>query len=476
MDANLNPSGAMQLVFTFTFDPYDSFTTTAFSVSSSSVNNPSANYPNQGVEIFYTTGTGSFNSPTGSLTLYLNPGTTFGAGNLAQNWTMTGEGNITGGGRPRLTYFLNGSFSTQLSANLTYSLKATGTLAPFGNVTMNSTIQATFAGGPIPGQATGTLTWNGTDGVNVTFPVADLQLSVNKTIATITGGQGAFAGASGSLNLTLTQTTRGVYTLTGAGSVTQPPPPILPPEITSVRTSGSPAPAIAQNGWIEIKGNNLVPSTTPAGGVSWSNAPEFVLGRLPTQLNGVSVTVDGKPAYVFWFCSAATTPACGVDQINVLTPLDSTLGPVPVVVTNSVGSSAPLMIALQAVAPSFLLFNAKGYVVATHADFSLAGPASLFPGLSTPASAGETIVLYGVGFGLPATALTDGSSMQSGALPAQPVCAIGRAPVTVASALVLPGLYQIAVTVPSAAASGDNAVTCTYGGASTPSGDLIAVR
>ena len=46
---------------------------------------------------------------------------------------------------------------------------------------------------------------------------------------------------------------------------------------------------------------------------------------MPTRLGGVSATVNGKPAYVYWFCSAATTPTCGSDQINVLTPLDDTV-------------------------------------------------------------------------------------------------------------------------------------------------------
>ena len=46
--------------------------------------------------------------------------------------------------------------------------------------------------------------------------------------------------------------------------------------------------------------------------MTWSNAPEFASGRMPTQLAGVSVTVNGRPAYVYF-----VSPA----QINVLTPL-----------------------------------------------------------------------------------------------------------------------------------------------------------
>src|SRR5579871_6639031 len=43
--------------------------------------------------------------------------------------------------------------------------------------------------------------------------------------------------------------------------------------ITSINTSGSPPSAgIAPNGWIEIKGTNLVPASTPTGGVTWGNS------------------------------------------------------------------------------------------------------------------------------------------------------------------------------------------------------------
>jgi uncharacterized protein (TIGR03437 family) len=420
-------------------------------------------------------GTGAFNFATGNVTMTLVQGPSFPSGSLGRSWTMTGEGNIKPGAGIVTPIALNGSYTTQLTANLTYSLNGAGTLTPLGNVTMNSTIQASYTGTTIPGNGTAMLSLNATDSINAAFSVANLASTLNKFVANVTGGTGAFAGATGSLNLTFSDANPAAFTLAGAGSVTQPPVIPPPPVMTSVRVAGSPAPAIAQNTWIEVKGTNLVPSTTPAGGVSWNDAPAFLLGRLPTQINGVSVTVNGKPAYVYWFCSAATTPACGVDQINVLTPLDSTLGPVPVVVTNAVGSST-LMSTMQTVSPSFLLFSARGYVVATHADFSLLGPASLYPGFSTPASAGETIVLYAVGFGLPNAVLVDGSSTQSGPLPVQPVCTVGKAPAAATGVLVSPGLYQIALTVPASAASGDNALACVYNGVSTPAGDLLAVR
>ena len=88
------------------------------------------------------------------------------------------------------------------------------------------------------------------------------------------------------------------------GSVTKAGP--TTPVITSVGTATYPIKRIAQNYWISVTGTNLVPAETPAGGVYWSNAPEFAQGKMPTQVGGISVTVNGKPAYVWWFCSAAT--------------------------------------------------------------------------------------------------------------------------------------------------------------------------
>ena len=89
----------------------------------------------------------------------------------------------------------------------------------------------------------------------------------------------------------------------------------------------------------------------------------------------------------------------------------------------------------------FRLFKSP-YVAATHGDNSLLGPTTLYPGASTPAKPSEVVVLYAVGFGLPLTPLTDGSSSQSGVRQALPVCSVGSNPAAVSFAgLLSPGLY-----------------------------------
>ncbi len=239
--------------------------------------------------------------------------------------------------------------------------------------------------------------------------------------------------------------------------------------ISTVNTVGG-FPDIAQNDWIEIKGANLAPASFAPNGMVWSSAPEFASGRMPTQLANVSVTVNGKSAFVYYISPS---------QINVLTPLDNALGPVQIVVRNGSASSAPFNTNLRALVPAFLRFGASRYVVATHADGSLLGPASMsIPGYQfTPARQAEMIVLYGAGFGLPGTTLMDGSAAQTGTLNVKPDIQIGGLPAEVQFAgVVSPGLYQFNVLVPASASSGDIEVTAVYAGSSTPSGAAIVIR
>lgn len=239
--------------------------------------------------------------------------------------------------------------------------------------------------------------------------------------------------------------------------------------ITSVNVAGLGSANLAQNAWIEIHGSNFAPAGTAA---TWSSAPDFSAGKMPATLSGVSVAVNGKAAFLYY-----VSPA----QVNVLTPLDSTTGPVRIVLTAAGGVSAPFTASLQTVSPSFLLFGATRYAAATHADGSLLGPASLSaPGYTfSPAKPGETIVVYGAGFGLPAppASLVNGSSTQNGALGALPSILIGGAAAQVAFAgVVSPGLYQFNVVVPAGTPGGDSSIQAAYGGFSTPAGDLISVQ
>ena len=251
--------------------------------------------------------------------------------------------------------------------------------------------------------------------------------------------------------------------------------PKAPSTIVYVGTASG-GTAIAQNTYVEIRGFNLVPGTTPAAGVIWTGAPDFAQGKMPTDLQGVSVTVNGKPAFVYYYCSVVTSSICALDQINVLTPLDNTTGPVQIVVTSGTASSAPFTATLQPTVPTFLLYNLTGPIVATHLNYTLAGSPALYPGASTPAKPGEQIAIFGVGWGLPTTAITNGSATQSGAMPYVPSCQVAGANANASIALISPGLYQLNVTIPSTTLSGNQPITCMYNGVSTQAGAFIAVQ
>jgi len=324
---------------------------------------------------------------------------------------------------------------------------------PVPQVMVTFTAPASGAGGTFPGGATTATAVTDSSGIGIapTF-------TANSTIGSVR----VLASAAG-------VTSPAVFNLTNTPR---------PGTITSI-SMASGGPDIAQNGWIVIKGSNLVPATTPASGAIWNSAPEFASGRMPIQLGGISVTVNAKPAFVYYFCSAATSTSCASDQINVLTPLDTTLGAVQVVVSNSGASTPQFSVNLRSAAPALPLAGTTNYIVATHADYSLVGPVAISaPGYPfAPAKSGETIAVYAFGLGLPTTPLTGGASTQSGVLPATPKVLIGGVPANVTFAgLISPGLYQLNVVVPDGLASGDNAFIITYTGPSSPAGHLISIQ
>jgi len=159
------------------------------------------------------------------------------------------------------------------------------------------------------------------------------------------------------------------------------------------------SPIIAPNTWVEIKGSNLSP---PGDSRIWQ-ASDFVNGELPAALDGVSVTIDGNNAYI-WYISP--------NQVNVLTPPDMIEGSVNLVVTNNGLVSAAFTAQGQSLSPSLFVFDGR-HVAAVHLNGSYVGPATLYPGLSTPASPGETILIFANGFGLTSEPVASGSPMQS---------------------------------------------------------------
>jgi uncharacterized protein (TIGR03437 family) len=222
-------------------------------------------------------------------------------------------------------------------------------------------------------------------------------------------------------------------------------------------------PTIAPNTWVEIKGSNLA----PAGDSRIWQDSDFAGNQMPTQLDGVSATVNGKSAYVYYISPS---------QIDILTPPDPMNGPVQVVVANNGAASAAFTAQAQALSPSFFVFNGRPYVAAERADGSLIGPATLYPGSTTPAKPGEIITIYANGFGPTNVAVISGSTTQSGVLSPLPVIQIGATATVQFAGLVAPGEFQFNVAIPAPLAEGDQPITAAYGGVSTQAGALITIQ
>jgi uncharacterized protein (TIGR03437 family) len=202
------------------------------------------------------------------------------------------------------------------------------------------------------------------------------------------------------------------------------------PAISLVANAEGETPIIAPNTWVEIKGSNLA---QPGDMRIWQ-ASDFAANALPTKLDNISVAVNGKPAYVYYISAL---------QVNILTPPDALSGSVQVEVTNNGLTGAAFSAPTQLLSPSFFVFNGGPYVAATHLDGSLIGSPTLYPGATTPAKAGEAIVLYANGFGSTNVPVQSGSVTQSGILSPLPAVKIGGVPANVQFAgLVAPGNFS----------------------------------
>jgi uncharacterized protein (TIGR03437 family) len=222
---------------------------------------------------------------------------------------------------------------------------------------------------------------------------------------------------------------------------------------------------IAANTYVTIKGTDLAATKR-----LWATADFGSTGKaLPTALDGVSVTLNGEPAYIYYISPV---------QINLLTPVDmASSGQLTVQITDNTLTSSTVNVTAQAVAPSLFLADTPGHLAATHANGAFIGSTTSSPA-GTPAAPGEVIVMYGNGFGLTNPKAVNGQ-VQSGAAPLieTPVITIGSANATVQFAgLTATGLYQLNVTVPSPLPDGDAPVVAKIGGLASPAGALLTIK
>jgi uncharacterized protein (TIGR03118 family) len=230
----------------------------------------------------------------------------------------------------------------------------------------------------------------------------------------------------------------------------------------NVVNAASLLPGIAPNTWVTITGGNLSGTTRV-----W-DTDDFVNNALPTDIDSVGVTVNGLPAYVSY-----VSPT----QLNVLLPVDTPTTGTVQLQTYSFGlTSGAVTVPVQAVAPAFFLQSDGKHIAATHADGSLIGPAGTTG--ATPAAPGETVILYGTGFGPTNPAAPEGQVITT-ALPvaAMPTVTCNGTPVQVVFAgLTYAGLFQINVVMPTSVTSGDVPVVAQVGSEMSSPTAVIAVQ
>ena len=402
------------------------------------------------------------------------------AGGAAFTLTVNGTGFVTGNtvawnGTSLVTKFVS---ATQLTASVTAALIAsignaiitvtagsvsTGAavlaINPPPAITSLSPATASGSGAPFTLTVTGTafisgatVAWNGT--ALTTYFVSPTRLSadVPANMAAGTGNASITAINPGPLSSAAVKL-----------PITAAVPAIAPGGVVPIYS----ATAVIQAGsWVSIYGTGLANTTAV-----WT-------GNFPTTLGGTSVKIDNKLAYL-WSVSPT--------QINLQAPADPATGTVNVVVTTASGSSTST-VTLAAYGPSFSLLPASNYVASViltpsgsgsygGCAYDLAGPSGAFSFTTRPVKAGETLELFGVGFGPTSPAVPPGK-VYAGAAPTTNIVSVtvgGAVAKVLFSGITEAGVYQLNVIVPQVS-SGDQPLIATVAGVSTPSNVLITIQ
>ena len=217
--------------------------------------------------------------------------------------------------------------------------------------------------------------------------------------------------------------------------------------------------SVSPGSWIEIYGSNLASTA-----LEWGSA-DFTGNNAPVALGGTEVTINGQPAFVEY-----VSPG----QVDVQVPSNVANG-IQLLTVSAGGLTSPsYQVVVNDVEPGFdapASFNINGtqYVVALFGDgVTYVLPTSAITGVaSRPAKPGDTITLYGVGFGA-VTPNTPAGQIAQGLtnLASDFSISIGGMPATVLYSGLAPqyvGLYQFDVVVPQVPA-GNVPLTFTLGG------------
>lgn len=230
--------------------------------------------------------------------------------------------------------------------------------------------------------------------------------------------------------------------------------------------------AVTPGTWMEIYGANLAKDSRQWGGADFNGV------NAPTSLDGTSVTVAGQPAAVYFISSG---------QVNALVPDGVASGPQPVVLTTGNGTSIPFTVSVNPLEPGMLappsfIVNGSQYLAALFPDGqTYVLPPNTIPGVpSRQAKPGDTIIVYGVGFGGTNPAVPNEQITQGANNLTYPIkVTFGSTPATLSYFGLAPsfvGLYQFNIVVPNVPANDLTPFTFTLGGAAASQTLYTAVQ
>lgn len=352
------------------------------------------------------------------------------------------------------------SNGANVSSSYTLSSAATINMAlPAQTITFGA-LSDVFSGvGPFPVSATAS------SGLPVSFASATPDVcAVSETTVTV-GGVGIcwiVASQPGNESVAAADPVAESFTVqeTGGGG-----PFIMPGGVGPVFSSST---TVTPGSWASVYGSNLAPTAAV-----WN-------GDFPTTLGGVTVTIDGQRAYLSYV---------GPAQINLQVPDDTTTGAVDVTIANDNGSWTSTVTLVQ-FSPAFSLFDVThvaGIILRSDGSgaydaglFDIIGPTGAsfgYPHPAVAAKAGDSVVLFGVGFGPTVPPVPAGQVFAGSALAAYPVgVMIGQVAVPCAAGMGSAGLYQINLTIPAGLGPGDHPLTASVGGVQTQTGILISLQ
>ncbi len=209
---------------------------------------------------------------------------------------------------------------------------------------------------------------------------------------------------------------------------------------------------------------------------SWAGS-DFNGANAPTSLSGTTVTVGGLNAFIDYISPS---------QVNAQVPQSVLSGAQQVVATTAEGASTAYSINVAAtepglLAPASFVVNGKQNIVALFEDgVTYALPPGAIPGLASQrATPGETITIYGVGFGPVIPNIPAGQIVQqSNTLADSFQVSFGGSPAVLSYSGLAPnfvGLYQFNIVVPNVAASDTVPLTFTLNGTAGKQTLYIAV-